>query len=145
MLLVLALAAALQVESPPLDAAPSTEAPAAAVDTLAPEPDASAQTVEEVAPVVEPTTPAEPTMVGGRELDCEKYHFEIKVDEIDGKLTRPQSLKLCGYKGSTKASWLRTLRDVRMKVAGSDQLTAASKARADGEIGAEIIRISNEE
>lgn len=95
--------------------------------------------------MIEPEAPAAPTIVNGRELDCAKYHFEISVDEIDGKKTRPQSLKLCGYKGSTKASWLRTLRDVRMKIAGTEELTATSKARADAELGAEILRVSNEE
>lgn len=145
MLLAFVLAAALHAQSLPQDAAAPAEAPAAPVDALAPEPEAPAGAAQEIVPMVEPAPPPPPTMANGRELDCEKYHLEIKVDEIDGKTTRPQSLKLCGYKGSTKASWLRTLRDVRMKIAGSSELTTTSKARVDAELGAEIIRISNAE
>lgn len=145
MLLAFALATALQVEAPAQELPPASEVSTSSVDALAPEPEAPAAKAEEPAPNIEPETPAAPTIVDGRELDCAKYHFEISVDEIDGKKTHPQSLKLCGYKGSTKASWLRTLRDVRMKIAGTEELTAASKTRADAELGAEILRVSNED
>lgn len=145
MLLAFALATSLQVETPAQEVPTATELPAPPVDALAPEPESAPAKAEEPAPMAEPETPATPTIVNGRELDCAKYHFEISVDEIDGKTTHPQSLKLCGYRGSTKASWLRTLRDVRMKIAGTEELTTASKARADAELGAEILRVSNEE
>lgn len=119
MLLAFALAASLQVAGPTSDATPA-------------QPDA-------------PQEAQAPATVGGRELDCENYHLELQAEEIDGANTRTRKLKLCGYKGSTKTTWLKTLRDVRMKVAAADEITAASKAKIDLELDAEIARVASEE
>lgn len=144
MLLAFAMAAALQLQDPPPESASPTETPAPAVDALAPEPETTTPPIEPAATAVEPEVPPPPTIVDGRELDCGRYHLQIKAEEIDGKKKSVRTLQLCAFRGSTRASWLRTLRDVRMKVAGSDEITSESKARIDAELDSEIKRVSNE-
>nr|WP_294847467.1 hypothetical protein [uncultured Sphingomonas sp.] len=114
MFLAFAIAAALQVQGPSPEGEP----------------------VQEAAPA--------PTTIGGKVVDCETYHFETAVQLVGAEPGDDKSLKLCAYKGSTKASWLRTLRDARMKVAASDEVTTEAKARIDGELAAEIARVSSD-
>lgn len=74
--------------------------------------------------------------------DCSAHSFQTSVEVGEGADKRVVKLKLCSVAKADDKAWLNTLRDARMKIAADPDIAAASKARIDQELGAEIRRVS---
>ena len=89
--------------------------------------------------------PAEPTDDQAAKIvaDCSARKFESSIEIDKGGEKRLTRFKLCAVKDSDDASWVRTLKDAKAKIAAHPDISAESKASIASQLDVEIAKFES--